>query len=66
MDLRQQNIFSSEMHGCDCYRQLTDLVAVEFNACDAHVDWAPLVAPPLLLSLLVSKQVRFRTIIQPS
>ena len=54
------------MHGCDCYRQLTDLVAVEFNACDAHVDRPPLVAPPLLLSLLVSKRVRFRTIILPS
>ena len=53
------------MHGCNCYQQLNDLVAIEFNACDAHVDWSPLVASPFLLGLLVSKRVRFITIIVP-
>ena len=44
------------MRGCDSYSQF--LVAIEFNARNPHVDWTPLVAPPLLLSLLMSEKVR--------
>ena len=43
------------MHGCDCRRQSIWLIAIELNACDAHVDRPTLVASPLLFCLLVSK-----------
>ena len=59
--LRQQNIFFPRRMDVI----LNYLVAIEFNACDAHVDWSPLVASPFLLRLLVSKRVRYITITVP-
>ena len=61
--LRQQNIFFPRSIGV--IANANYLVAIEFNACNAHVDWPPLVASPFLLGLLVSERVRYTTIIVP-